>query len=55
MLHWLTNELRPEWPRQPAGVLVESHGARRMHLRDENDLTQVQREVLDDVINGVEH
>jgi hypothetical protein len=44
----------PYRPRQPTGVVVELYAARRMHLRDQDDLSEVIGEVLDDVQDCIE-
>ena len=45
----------PKWTSQAPSVLVEMDPTGRKHLRHQNDLTEVVREVFSDVEDGVEH
>src|SRR5438270_4678872 len=45
----------PDRSRRAARILVELHRARHLRLGDENDLAQVKREVLHDLIDRLEY
>src|SRR5205823_10830242 len=45
----------PDRSRRAAGVFIELDRARHLRLRDEDDLSKVQREVLHDLVDRLEH
>src|SRR4051812_12653764 len=47
--------LLPPWTREAAGIVVEMNATRRERLDDEDDLSEMIREVLGDVEHRIEH